>query len=263
MEGKMSKILVVDDESILAMGLEESLTAMGYEVVVASSGDEAIEKARALRPDLILMDITMPGKKDGIEAANEIMSEQDIPLIFLTAHSDPKLIKRAKWVEPVGYIVKPYKDGELRAAVEVALHKKDKDVIYKQMQKKKDSKLITTLRDQSEKLKELEARYGELKEKTFVNSKQKKPQGSLSDDKLSFLLEHLDLIILGILSIQPSRDIDYNYKSMSESEILKEIRSKFGFWIEQEVLRTSLNQLTKERILTKVSGTKDPEYAYI
>jgi len=50
---------------------------------------------------------------------------------------------------------------------------------------------------------------------------------------------------------------------MSESEILKEIRSKFGFWIEQEVLRTSLNQLTKERILTKVSGTKDPEYAYI
>lgn len=259
----MSKILVVDDESIVVMALEERLTAMGYEVAgIASSGDEAIEKARALRPDLILMDITMPGNKDGIDAADMIRSEQDIPIIFLTAHSDAKLIKRAKWVEPAGYIVKPYKDGELRAAVEVALHKKDKDAIYKQMQKKKESKLSISFRDQSDKLKALEARYGELKE-TFENFKQKKPQGSLSEDKLSFLLEHLDMIILGIITTQPASKVDYNYKSMTETEILKEIRNKFGFWIEQEVLRTSLKQLTKERIITMVSGKKDPEYAYI
>ena len=130
------------------------------------------------------------------------------------------------------------------------------------MQKKKDRNLIATLRDQSDKLKELEARYGELRE-TFEIYKQKKHQGSLSEDKLSFLLEHLDIIILGIITTQPASKVDYNYKSMTESEILKEVHSRFGFWIEQEVLRTSLMQLTKERIISKVKGKKDPEYAYI
>ena len=68
---------------------------------------------------------------------------------------------------------------------------------------------------------------------------------------------------MGIITTQPASKVDYNYKSMTESEILKEIRSKFGFWIELEVLLTSLKQLTKERIITKESGKKDPEYAYI
>ena len=259
----MSKILVVDDETVLVMDLEEELTAMGHEVVgTAASGDEAIEKARALRPDLILMDIAMPGNKDGIDAADSIKSEMDIPIIFLTAHSDPKLTKRAKWIEPVGYIIKPFKDRDLKVAIEVGLHKKDKEALYTQMQKKRERNLIAKLREQSEKIEALETRYGELKE-TFENNKQKKHQGSLSDDGLSFLLEHLDIIIMGILTIQPSHEDNYQYKSMSESEIVKEIRSQFGFWIEQEVLRIPLTQLTKKRIITKVSGEKEPEYAYI
>jgi signal transduction histidine kinase len=122
----MKKILVVEDESIIAMELELHLTEMGYEVVgIASSGVEAIAKARELRPDLILMDIVMPGEKNGIDAATEIKSEMDVPIIFVTAYADEERIKRAKTVEPFGYIVKPYEDREVRATIEVALYKKE------------------------------------------------------------------------------------------------------------------------------------------
>ena len=119
-------MLVVEDESIIALELEEHLTGMGYEVVGrASSGVEAIAKARELRPDLILMDIVMPGEKNGIDAAEEIKSEMDVPVIFVTAYADEEFIKKAKMVGPFGYILKPYEDRELRAGIEVALYKKE------------------------------------------------------------------------------------------------------------------------------------------
>ena len=122
------KILVVDDETIIAMELELHLTRMGYEVVgIADSGLAAIEKARELSPDLIMMDIVMPGKLDGIEAAREIVATMDIPVIFLTAFADPEYINRAKEIGPFGYLVKPYEDRELQAAIEVALYKKGID----------------------------------------------------------------------------------------------------------------------------------------
>jgi CheY-like chemotaxis protein/predicted transcriptional regulator with HTH domain len=124
----MKKILVVEDESIIAMELEKHLTEMGYDVVGrASSSVEAIAKAKELRPDLILMDIVIPGEKDGIDVAKEIKSELDVPVIFVTAYADEEHIKRAKKVEPFGYLVKPYEDRELRAGIEVALYKKEKE----------------------------------------------------------------------------------------------------------------------------------------
>ena len=132
----MKKILVVEDESLIAMELEQHVTRMGYEVVGrASSGVEAIAKVRELHPDLILMDIVMPGEKNGINAAEEIKSEMDIPIIFLTAYADEEFIKRAKTVEPFGYIVKPYEDRELRAGIEIALYKKEME---RQLQKAYD-----------------------------------------------------------------------------------------------------------------------------
>ncbi|NMX21266.1 PAS sensor protein [ANME-1 cluster archaeon GoMg4] len=133
----MNKILVVEDESIIAMELEAHLTSMDYEVVGrASSGVEAIAKARELRPDLILMDIVMPGEKNGIEASEEIKSEMDVPIIFVTAYADEEFIKRAKTVEPFGYIVKPYEDRELRAAIEIALYKKEMEEARKRAEEK-------------------------------------------------------------------------------------------------------------------------------
>ena len=120
----MSKILVVDDEAIITMQLEERLSAMGYTVAgMASSGEDAIEKARRLIPDLVLMDIVMPGKLNGIEAAKTIAG-MDIPVVFVTSYADDTIIEKAKQVGPYGYIVKPFNELEIKAAIEVALFRK-------------------------------------------------------------------------------------------------------------------------------------------
>lgn len=122
----MSRIMVVDDEAIITTQLQERLTSMGYEVVGrASSGEKSIDMAKLLKPDLILMDIVMPGKMDGIDASEIIRTRFDIPVIFLTAYTDDELIKRAKDAGPYGYILKPFQERELKAAIEVALHRKD------------------------------------------------------------------------------------------------------------------------------------------
>ncbi|MFH0966556.1 MAG: response regulator [Methanobacteriota archaeon] len=121
----MSKILVVDDEAIISMQLEERLSAMGYTVVgMAATGLEAIEKARCYLPDLVLMDIVMPGKINGIEAAKVLTKELDIPVVFITAYADDAIIEQAKSAKPYGYIVKPFNELEIKAAIEVALFRK-------------------------------------------------------------------------------------------------------------------------------------------
>jgi CheY-like chemotaxis protein len=121
----MAKILVVDDEAIITMQLEERLTAMGYTVAgMAASGEDAVTKARRIHPDLILMDIVMPGKMNGIEAAKIISEELDIPVVFVTSYADDAIIEKAKSVRPYGYIVKPFNELEIKAAIEVALFRK-------------------------------------------------------------------------------------------------------------------------------------------
>jgi CheY-like chemotaxis protein/DNA-binding PadR family transcriptional regulator len=121
----MSKILVVDDEAIITMQLEERLTLMGYTVAgMAASGEDAVNKARRIHPDLVLMDIVMPGKMNGIEAAKIITEELDIPVVFVTSYADDIIIEKAKSVRPYGYIVKPFNELEIKAAIEVALFRK-------------------------------------------------------------------------------------------------------------------------------------------
>ncbi len=121
----MSNILVVDDEAIISMQLEERLTTMGYPVAgMAASGEDAVDRARRLLPDLVLMDIVMPGKMNGIEAAKIITEELDIPVVFVTSYADDAIIQKAKSVRPYGYIVKPFNELEIKAAIEVALFRK-------------------------------------------------------------------------------------------------------------------------------------------
>ncbi|MDO9527580.1 MAG: PAS domain S-box protein, partial [Syntrophales bacterium] len=122
----MYRVLVVDDEPSITTQLEERLELLGYEVVgCASSGQEAVEMARRTRPDIVLMDIVMPGSLDGIDASEIIKAELDIPVIFLTAYAGEKFVNKAKDVEPYGYIVKPFQEKEIAATIEVALYKKD------------------------------------------------------------------------------------------------------------------------------------------
>ncbi len=121
----MKKIMIVEDEAVIALRLEERLIEMGYEVIgVFYSGEAAVENARGFQPDLILMDIMIPGDLDGIDAAKIVGEDLDIPVIFLTAYAEDQIIKRAKAVKPYGYLVKPIRDRELKAAIEIALYKK-------------------------------------------------------------------------------------------------------------------------------------------
>jgi len=136
----MPKILVVEDEVAVALELEESLTREGYEVVgVARSGEEAADMARRFRPDLILMDIVLKGEMDGIDAAGKIRQELDIPVVFLTGHSQEELIDRAKSTKPYGYILKPLHKGQIRAAIEIALHNKERKMPLRDVGNESDS----------------------------------------------------------------------------------------------------------------------------
>jgi PAS domain S-box-containing protein len=120
----MKSIMIVDDEVLIATQLQEYLESMGYPVSgLARRGDEAVAKARSLRPDLILMDIRMDGGMDGITAAEIIRREMDIPVIFVTAYGNEQIVERAKTVEPVGFITKPFALEELKATIELALYK--------------------------------------------------------------------------------------------------------------------------------------------
>jgi putative two-component system response regulator len=118
------KIMVVEDEWLVADQLCRNLKDLGYTVCgAASTADEAIEKAEEERPDLILMDIVLKGEKDGIEAADRITSQLDIPVIYLTAYTNQEYIERAKQTNPFGYLVKPFNQRELHSSIEMALHK--------------------------------------------------------------------------------------------------------------------------------------------
>jgi PAS domain S-box-containing protein len=117
-------VLVVEDERIVAKDITRTLTALGYSVVgVAHSGEEALDKARALSPGLVLMDISMPGHVDGIQAAHVVTEELNVPVVYLTAFSDLATLDRAKRSEPFGYLLKPFKDSELRCVIEIALYR--------------------------------------------------------------------------------------------------------------------------------------------
>jgi len=129
----MKRILPVDDEVIIATQLQELLISIGYDVPdIAVSGVEAIGLAKRLKPDLIIMDIMMPGLLDGIAAAEKIRTDLDIPVIFLSAHSDISLISRAKLSDPLGYILKPFDENQMKSAIALALHKNDVDKLLKE-----------------------------------------------------------------------------------------------------------------------------------
>jgi PAS domain S-box-containing protein len=117
-------ILIVEDEAIVAEDLSQKLGRLGYEVGgVTARGDEAIVLARDRRPDLVLMDIRLQGRMDGVEAAEHIGRECARPVIFLTAHSDHATVQRAKLTEPFGYILKPFEELDLQTHIEMALYK--------------------------------------------------------------------------------------------------------------------------------------------
>lgn len=123
-----TKILIVEDEQIVAVDIESVLQRLGYCVVgAASSGEEACRMAAESSPDLVLMDIRIDGPLDGIATAGRLREISDVPVVFLTAYTDDETLDRAKEIEPYGYLVKPFVEPDLQAAIEVALHKGEVD----------------------------------------------------------------------------------------------------------------------------------------
>lgn len=117
-------IMVVEDETVVSRGIQMTLGKLGYDSPPAvRTGEEAVSRTLAEKPDLVLMDITLKGEMDGIEAARRIRAVSDIPIIFLTAYADDEKIERAKFAEPFGYIIKPFDERELKVALETGLHK--------------------------------------------------------------------------------------------------------------------------------------------
>jgi len=147
------RIMIVEDEWVVSDDLQRSLKRLGYTVSsVVGYGENAVKKAGEDRPDLILMDIMLKGKMDGIEAASQIHSRFNIPIIYLTAYDNKAALERAKITEPFGYMIKPFQERELHTTIEMAL--------YKHEAEEKNYKLVHQLT-------ESEAKYSQIHSDSF------------------------------------------------------------------------------------------------
>lgn len=116
---KKLNILIADDESIIRLGLKHILEEAGHTVYEADNGASALRLAEGSKPDLVILDIKMP-EMDGLEAARFLLNRMQVPIIFLTAYGEQELIERAARLPIMGYLVKPIKEAELLAMIEVA-----------------------------------------------------------------------------------------------------------------------------------------------
>lgn len=118
------KILVVEDEAIIALDIQSILNKIGFaQSEVVHSGEESIQKVAAGRPHLVLMDIKLKGKLNGIEAAREIFYQYNVPVVYITAFGDEGTLKKANGTARFGFITKPFEETVLQTTIQNALHK--------------------------------------------------------------------------------------------------------------------------------------------
>jgi response regulator NasT len=119
---KKLNILIADDESVIRLGLKRILEEAGHTVYAAENGSAAVKLAESCTPELVILDIKMP-EMDGLEAARMLLDRTQVPIIFLTAYGDHDLIERAARLPVMGYLVKPIKEAELLAMIEVVVQR--------------------------------------------------------------------------------------------------------------------------------------------
>jgi DNA-binding response OmpR family regulator len=118
------KILIVEDERLIAEDIKLSLHQFGYEVTsIVAFGEDVVNAAREVRPDLALVDIKLRGDTTGLTAAQELFEEMGTPIVFLTANANLNTIRQAAQSSPYGYLIKPFQERELQATIELALYK--------------------------------------------------------------------------------------------------------------------------------------------
>jgi len=124
LSGNGWKILVVEDEAIIALDIQSILSKIGFgQSEVVHSGEESIQKVAAGRPHLVLMDIKLKGKLDGIQAAHEIFYQYNVPVVYITAFGDEGTLKRANGTARYGFITKPFEETDLQSTIQNALYK--------------------------------------------------------------------------------------------------------------------------------------------
>ncbi|MEO5358043.1 MAG: response regulator [Nitrospirae bacterium YQR-1] len=169
-----TRVMVVEDEWIIATNIQNILEEMGLSVLpIILSGEEALKQAEVDKPDVVLMDIVLRGKIDGIETAEKLRELYDIPVVYLTSHTDEHTFQRAKGSEPFGYLVKPFERTELRYAIEMAVYKHRTD---------------RELREKSRQLEELN-RNLEIKVKEEVEKGRRREHMLIQQSKLAAMGE--------------------------------------------------------------------------
>ena len=124
LSGNGWKILVVEDEAIIALDIQSILSKIGFnQAEVVHSGEESIQKVASGRPHLVLMDIKLKGKLDGIQAAHEIFYQYNVPVVYITALGDEGTLKRANGTARYGFITKPFEETDLQSTIQNALNK--------------------------------------------------------------------------------------------------------------------------------------------
>lgn len=133
------RILVVEDEEVVAAGVRRTLEGYGYEVTsCVATGEDALRRVHEDRPDLVLMDVVLEGRMDGIEAACLIHERFGVPVIYLTGHADESVLERARASETFGYVTKPFHDSQLRATLEMALHRHRSEALLREREEALD-----------------------------------------------------------------------------------------------------------------------------
>ncbi len=149
----MTKILIAEDENIVAWDIKEALEKLGHTVVGrVVSGVEAIQTAAATRPDLVLMDIRLEGDIDGVAAAAEIYNRFHIPVVYLTAYADDHTLEQATATNPFGYLVKPFQRRELHTTIQVALRRYQQEFESNAVKQQFQLNLISQLQERSAQL---------------------------------------------------------------------------------------------------------------
>src|SRR5918998_310177 len=129
--------MVVEDERVVALHLKQQLVRLGYRVpVMATSGERALQQLQTSRPDVVLMDVHLEGELDGIETAQQIPNELQIPVIYLTAYSEEATLERARETRPYGYLIKPFSERELHASIQMVLERRRADAAVRESERR-------------------------------------------------------------------------------------------------------------------------------
>ncbi len=256
----MSKLLIVEDEAITGLQLEETLESMGFEVVGrAMSGKEAVSLAKKQKPDLILMDIVMPGGMNGIQATKKIQAKSDIPVIFITAHEDEKWLEQAKSLQTLGYILKPFNDYQVKATVEIALTR-----IELERRLKESESALKTERNRLEEM--IQERTEELRIKTMnledTNAALKTILKKREEDKNELeekVLLNVKRMILPYLEKLKTTKLDSSQQTYVDiiDMSLKEIISPFAHTLSTKYVNLTPKEVQIANLIKQGKSTKE------